>query len=166
MHPPCVTLLASLVATSLMGPLCSNAVADDFPVLKPGLWEYQRTGAAKSAQGQTTPETVRQCTSPSDDIRKRWAKLASGDCTFSPIKHTDDRYAYTSVCRHNDLVFQMASVITVENDSAYRIRTELFSAGGSSKEIVVARRQGDCTLPNSETEGRARIRASESLPTP
>jgi hypothetical protein len=149
--------VAGLAALALSGP-CSpaRAAAGDFPVLKPGLWEYQRTVAAKSAQAKAPTQTVRQCTSPSEDIKKKWTQLASADCKFSPIAHDDNRYTYTSVCRRNELALQMRSIITVNSDSDYRINTEWYGPGGGSKEVVTARRIGDCpTGPNNFTEGQA-----------
>jgi hypothetical protein len=161
MHRAAVAALAALALSGPSSPVL--AASGDFPVLKPGLWEYQRTVAAKSAQAKAPTQTVRQCTSPSEDIKKKWAQLASADCKFSPIAHEDNRYTYTSVCRRNELALQMRSVITVHSDTDYRINTEWYGPGGGSKEAVTAHRIGDCaSSPNNVTEGQASVDAPKS----
>jgi hypothetical protein len=122
------------------------AAADDFPVLKPGLWEYRHTN--NSIQGQVSgapgARSVRQCANPSEDMKKKWTRLAGGDCQFSPITHDGSRYTYRSVCKRYDVEFHISSVVTVQSDSEYSVNTESRRGSGASNETLVAHRVGNC----------------------
>ena len=123
----------------------STAAAEDFPQLKPGLWEFSRAKSLLPSEGKPPTESVRQCTSPTEDMRKKWAQLASGECHFSPIAHDGKRFTYSSICKRYDVEFQIKSVVTVNSEGDYRVDTESRGANGASNEIVIAHRLGDCS---------------------
>ena len=97
-------------------------------------------------KGASKPQlrTVSKCTNPTEDIRKKWDMLAVQSCKFSPVTHDGNRYSYSSVCEKNGVTLQSKSVITVESDSAYRVETESHTNNQAQKEVIVAKREGDC----------------------
>ena len=120
------------------------AAAEDFPAFKPGLWEFNRTLYLARMQGDPPKQSVKKCTSPTDDMKNKWEQLSAESCKFSPITRDGKRYTYRSVCQQGERVMQTASVITVETDSDYTVETKSVSQGGTSREVVVAHRVGDC----------------------
>jgi hypothetical protein len=133
----------ALAAAALLASAAVTA-ADDFPTFKPGLWTFQRTLYLARMQSEPPTQSVRKCTSPTNDMKKKWEVLAAQSCTFSPITHSGNRYTYRSVCKRDDRQVPMASTITMENDSDYRVETQSVGESGLSREVVVAHRVGDC----------------------
>lgn len=147
------TRLFALAVSAVLsgGVYAADAVdaANEFPVLKPGLWEYQRANNAAQSHGtgQPPPQTARQCTSPTEDMKHKWTQLAAKECQFTPILHDGSRYQYRSMCRREGAEVLITSVVTVKSDSEYRVNTQTRSAGGTSTDVVVAHRIGDCAVP-------------------
>ncbi len=107
------------------------ASADDFPVLKPGLWEYERTTNSVRSPSKPPAQSFTQCTSPSEDMKNKWKQLAGGACRFTPIEREGNRHKYRSMCRRNDQEVLGASVIDHGRDrqqihGQYRISQRLW----------------------------------------
>ncbi len=120
------------------------ALADELPVLTPGMWEFKRTVESLGAGGKPTNVETRQCTDPTADMRKSNDMLAKQGCRFSPISRSGGTYAFTSDCQIQGVRYQSRSVITVESGSAYRVDVTSSGSGPSTKELLVAKRTGDC----------------------
>ena len=135
-----VRLRTAAIFSAFIG--VSLAAGDELPAFKQGMWAYSST----IAQGKSEPRvrTVRRCTNPSEDIRKKWQLLAAQACQFSPVKHDGKRYSYGSTCHQNGIALRMTTVISVDNDSSYQVETESRTNEAAQKEVLVARRVGDC----------------------
>jgi hypothetical protein len=111
-------------------------------MFRQGLWEFQRTVG--------TQKTVnKKCTSPNEDMKRQNTMLEKAGCRFSPLKESGKTFTFTAECTLKGLsggsmTNRTTSVITVESDRAYQVRVEGTTNGQSTKELLVARRVGDC----------------------
>ena len=135
---PRIAALVGAVAVPLA------ALAEDLPVLKPGLWEFKRTVASRGAGGKPMNVENRKCTDPTADMKKSNDMLARQGCKFSPIARSGSTYAFSSDCQIRGTHFQSRSVITVDGVGAYRVEVTSTGDGSSTKELLVARRVGEC----------------------
>jgi len=121
-------------------------VADnEFPSFQPGMWSFTSTATMMGAS-KPRVRTVRKCANPTDDIRIKWDALALKSCKFSPVNHAGDRYSYSSFCEKKDgsMLLSKSSII-VESSSAYRVETDSHTNSQQQKEVIEAKRVGDCT---------------------
>lgn len=91
----------------------------------------------------------KKCTSPSDDMKRQNAMLEKAGCRFSPMKKKGNTYTFTTECTVKNpsggtLIGRTTSIITVESDSAYKVQVDGTANGQSTKELLIARRVGDC----------------------
>jgi len=117
------------------------ARADEVPLLRQGLWEYQRTaGANKFA--------ATECIDPSEDLRRQHAALEKMGCKLSPALRAGATYTYTADCSvklpSGAVAFSTTSVLTAESDTAYRLENRLTSQSGTTNESISAQRVADC----------------------
>ena len=114
------------------------------PVFRQGLWSYQRVSETPG-RGPQHPVSMSKCLDPSADLKKNLEQLIARNCTVSAISRTGNAYAWTVACPVSGETLQIRSVITVENDTAFR--EEMISRWGSqdSRSTLSARRVGDCT---------------------
>jgi len=136
----------SLRAAAILGTLLFAGLAasdNEFPTFQPGLWSFTSTVNLKGAN-KPQVRTVRKCTNPTADIKKKWDMLASQSCKFSPMTHDGNRYSYGSFCEKNGLILQSKSSIIVESSSAYRVETDSRTNNQAQKEIIEAKRLGEC----------------------
>ena len=136
---PPVGLLVALALT-----LAAVASADPWPVLRSGMWEYQRTMVRSDQPGKPIVVTKRKCGNPTEDMKRQNAQLTAAGCRFSPVRKAGNTYTYTAQCSMAGLQVQSRSTLTVENPGAYRLFVESREGGATSKETLIARRVGDC----------------------
>lgn len=134
-------LAQAVIAGGLVG-LTSASLAQDLPTFRAGMWEFSRT--VKSSTGKTQNLTTRKCTSPTDDMKKQNDMLTKAGCKFSPVTKRGKFYTFTSQCTIQGMSGQSKSVMSVDGDAAYRVDVESQQGGQSTKELLVARRVGDC----------------------
>jgi len=132
-------LLLVLVALLTAAPWVARA--DEVPLLRQGLWEFQRTaGVNKFA--------ATECIDPSEDLRRQHAALEKMGCKLSPPQRAGSTYTYTADCSvklpSGAVTFSTTSVLTAESDTAYRIENRLTNQGGTSNESITAQRVADC----------------------
>lgn len=138
---PVPARLAMLLAATLAtGP----AAADDWPALRAGMWEFNRTIETPGTPGKPQTMQTRKCTNPSDDMKRQNETLAKGGCKFSPITRAANIYTYSAVCKLQSASGTSKSVLTVESDSAYTIRVESDFGGEPTRELLRAKRMGNC----------------------
>jgi hypothetical protein len=130
-----------LLLVALLSASPSVARADEVPLLRQGLWEYQRTaGVNKFA--------ATECIDPSEDLRRQHAALEKMGCKLSPALRAGSTYTYTADCSvklpSGAVTFSTTSVLTAESDTSYRIENRLTNQGGTSNESITAQRVADC----------------------
>ena len=129
-----------LAATLAAGP----AAADDWPTLRPGMWEFNRTIEKPGSPGKPQTMQTKKCMNPSDDMKKQNEMLTRGGCKLSPITRAANVYTYSATCQLQGAAGTSKSVLTVESDSAYTIRVDSDFGGEPTRELLRAKRVGDC----------------------
>lgn len=120
------------------------AIADELPALRQGMWEFTRTVEDSIAPGKPTNMTTKNCTDPAADMKKMNALLTEHGCKFSPSVKTGNTYTFESECTLQGVSMKSHSVMSVESDSAYKIDVTSTAATRSTKEVLVAKRLGNC----------------------
>ena len=87
---------------------------------------------------------MRHCSFVTVDMRQQRAKLTKGGCRFSPVVRAGGEYRYSADCKIQGLTTISKSVLTVAGDSAYEIRIESEFEGEATREVLRARRVGEC----------------------
>ena len=118
-----------------------TAHADEFPSLRQGLWEYQRTEG-------TTKYAAKECLDPSEELLRRHTAQEKMGCRLSPITRVGSTYTYTADCAvklpSGAATFSTTSVLTADSDSAYQIETRTTGRNGTSSDLITAQRVADC----------------------
>ena len=128
-------LAASVLATA------TAVGAEDLPQFQPGLWEFKRTIEELKQGVKPPPLNLQECVDPTASLKKH--KETPG-CKFSPITKSGDSYSFTADCQTDRGRLRSKNVITVETDSAYRLRVESQAGEQQWTELLVARRIGEC----------------------
>ncbi|HEV2977187.1 MAG TPA: DUF3617 family protein [Casimicrobiaceae bacterium] len=119
-----------------------SARADDVPLLRQGLWEFQRTAG-------TQKFAATECMDPSEDLRRQHAALERMGCKVAPVVRDGATYTYAADCAlklpSGVLTFSTATVLTAESDTAYRFERRMTNQGTTSSEVITGRRVTDCT---------------------
>lgn len=156
-----VRRLLLTVALTIPTPLLpSHAFAEDAfggPVFRRGLWNFVRTleivtpsnGAQKLVESDVT-----RCVDPTQAMRATFASAPVGNCRSSKPEKVGNRYSFSNRC---DYLGPVSTVITVHSDEAYTEVNEI-SAGIARKDLVVARRIGDCRNAQAELGAARSVR--------
>ncbi len=130
----------------LIAALCAagSAAADDWPVLRHGMWEFNRSMETVGKAGK--PQTVQtsKCTSPTEEWKRQQETLSKAGCKFSPLVRAGNVVTYSAVCKMQGSTVTSKSVMTVDGDGAYTLRVESDDGGETTRELLQARRKGDC----------------------
>ena len=125
--------------------MCAQvALADPWPTLRSGMWEYKRTMVRSDRPGKPIVITKRKCGNPAEDMKRQNAQFTAAGCQCSPVRQVGNTYTFTTQCSMAGMRVQSRSTLTVENPGAYRLFVESREGGGTSKETLIARRVGDC----------------------
>src|SRR5438477_9989001 len=119
--------------------------AQDLPIFRQGMWEFNRTIESTTNSGKPQSTKDNRCTNPTDDMKKQKEMLSKLGCKVSSANNDNKTYSFSAECKIQNTTVQTKSVITVENDAAYNIRVESQTGGQITKEQLQARRTGDCT---------------------
>jgi hypothetical protein len=122
--------------------LGSVSDAQELPSLQRGMWEFNRTLVDET--GKTQVIAAKKCTNPADDMRKQNDMLTKAGCKSTPVTRSGSSYSFTSQCNIHGISVQSKSVMSVDGDTAYKIDIESQQDGAKTKELLVARRIGDC----------------------
>jgi len=138
-----IAALAALLATM------SAVSAYDGPVLRGGLWKFERTLETNGKSSDLLQisgfarETTR-CVNPSRVLRYEVTSRL-GFCPARDIRKTDDTYVFQKTCRGTSPI---RTEINVRGDSDYTEINEGKTGKIAAKETLVAHRVGDCRPPS------------------
>ncbi|NOT57089.1 MAG: hypothetical protein HOP18_21015 [Deltaproteobacteria bacterium] len=131
------------------------ASATEFPALRAGLWEYQRTTQRSDQAWEPKDIVERVCGDPSDMLKQQGEAFTKLGCVMT-VEHSeaDLTYGLTADCTtKNGQKIHSRSVTTFDGDSQY---TSVIDSSGwltgvavQFAERVIAKRIGDC-----ETKGQ------------
>ena len=118
------------------------AFAQSLPEFAKGKWEFTRTIESGGGKPQVISNT--RCASPSDDMRARRDQASKAGCKMSPVSKSGSTYTYSVSCVVQGAPLESKSVMSVENPRAYKVQIQSSQGGKSTKELLVAKRVGDC----------------------
>jgi Protein of unknown function (DUF3617) len=116
--------------------------ADELPPFRTGLWEFKRS--VDGGDGKPVTLTNQKCTNPTEDMRKKTVSMAQSGCQPSPVSKSGNLYTFSLKCTIQGVSLQSKSVITAESDSAYKVDAETKQGSKTTRELLTARRVGDC----------------------
>jgi hypothetical protein len=161
--PGVLALLACLLATPGRGaeptadaagaarPGPADAAA--LPQLRPGLWEYRRT-RINSGGGKPQTATVRKCSDPTAEFKRKLAELQGRGCVFETLRQDGRRFEASWRCTAPDgAVLAMRDSITVLSDTSYQNESEAFLSHEATHSTIVAIRLGDCSAGSRRDRG-------------
>lgn len=141
--------LAVAIAGVVTGFICGigSVKADEIesPQFRKGLWNFQRTlehiRQAPHLNQLLAQEEMTRCVDPSLAMKAVFASPSIGNCSSSRPQLIDNRYIFANRC---DFMGPVRTEITVESDVAYTELNVLTVGNFPRKDMVVARRFGDC----------------------
>jgi hypothetical protein len=139
------------------------AAAQDYPKLRPGLWELTRSSERSPARDAPTLMCIDDATQ-----RQMWDMglgMMKGMCSKHDFKLSGNRGVGDFVCDVGGTTMRSKSVLTVTGDTAYRTEIDTtfdppMNGQSRSRSVLEARytgackagqRPGDMTLPNGQT---------------
>ncbi len=158
-HAPSCAAMAAFVALGAQAALG----AQDFPKLKPGLWEMvattSRSPEAKSRSTLCLDASVQQ------EMFKMSSGMMAGMCSRSELKGSGSRFVGEAVCNVGGSTMKSKSVMTMNGDAAYRTEAEAtfdppLGGQAASKSVIEGRylgackpgqQPGDLTTPTGQT---------------
>lgn len=141
---PAGRMKAGALALACAAMLPVTAFAEDYPPLRPGLWEFTRSTSDGTGSYRQTKFTRQRCADPAADMKRQHEKLARQDCTLTPLAKQGDAYEGASVCTVFSGQMESRTLLTVEGDSAYNVVVVSNGHYGTMTEEVSAVRLGDC----------------------
>jgi hypothetical protein len=147
-NPTRLQVLWTLIAAGALLATNSDALAHEGPVLRSGLWKFERTlktGGKPTDRQQTSglliARQITRCVNPTRALRSEFTALDPGFCKTRGLQETNGGYAFQKVCTG---VTPIKTEIEVRSDSSY-IEVNQGNLGKiPTKETVVANRIGDC----------------------
>jgi hypothetical protein len=138
---PLASALAKAGLTTLF--IATPVQGEEPPAFRQGLWQFDRTVGGQKIE-------THECTNPTEELKRQNALLTKSGCTFTPTRRSGDRYTFSAECTVDtpgaaSVSARSTSVMTVENDSAYKVEITTTGAGTSTQEMLIARRIGDCS---------------------
>ena len=131
-------------ALAILSCLSLAALAADPPSFRKGMWEFTRTVEGQGAGGKPVKLTNKKCTDPSADMKRMRELLAKQGCKASAVSSKGNTRTFSSTCQVQGVAVLSQNVMTVQSDSAYTVQVSSSGGGRSTKEILTARRVGDC----------------------
>lgn len=139
-----VPLMIALTALSPV--LSSHASAEEGfggPTFRKGLWKFVRTveiGTQANGRQKLLESEMTRCVDPTHAMRATFSSAPVGGCRSSKPEKVNNRYIFSNRC---DYMGPVSTVITVQSAEAYTEVNEM-TVGPPRKDLVVARRVGDC----------------------
>lgn len=137
-------VIAAWAVLAIMAPVAGLAAADEWPTLRRGQWQFTRTMDTPGAPGKPRVVTTTECTDPAEDMKQQNATLSKSGCRFTPVVKAGNTYTFSAECSMPGYNGRSKSVMTVESDSAYTVNVESTSGKDTTREVLRARRTGDC----------------------
>ena len=136
-------------------PLGAQLQAYDGPVFAKGVWSFERSlevsshnAVVPNAKRVRVAPPVTRCVDPTEAMKEIFRSVSIGSCRSTAPERTKNTYRFAQRCDH---LGPVTTVISVESETAYRETNELTVGSSPRKEIVVARRLGDCEIPPNQT---------------
>ena len=112
-------LLLALAAASAAPALAVSL--DDYPRLKPGLWEVSSRTSEQPKDSPPARSSMCLDDATAREMYRFSQGMMEGMCSKFDVKHTGNRYVSEAVCKLGDSRMVARSTMTVAGDTAYRI---------------------------------------------
>ena len=162
-----VGLVAGLILAAL--PI-GQALAYDGPTFSKGLWLFQRSTefvtkhwVLPNARRVKVEQPVVRCVNPTEAMIETFRPVSIGACQSTAPEKKKNTFVFAKRC---DYLGPVKTVITIESDAAYRETNELLTGASPKRDIVVARRLGDCGMAADLNSASIAAKAAEALATP
>ena len=121
--PAGARLVAPLALALAFGVAASAgaATADDYPRLKPGLWEVSSRTSAQAKGDPPAKSTMCLDDATAREMYRFSQGMMEGMCSKFEVKHVGNRYTSEAVCKLGESRMTARSTMTLSGDSAYRI---------------------------------------------
>jgi len=107
------------------------------------MWEFR--SSLDDGIGTSGIVWTLECVDPREELRRHKESLEAEGCDVRPVIRHDSSYVLTAECGvHRDDARTVESAVSVESDTAYRLREVESSAGKLTVEALRAKRVGDC----------------------
>jgi len=134
-------------------PIGKQPLAYDGPTFTKGLWLFQRSTefvtkhwVLPNARRVKLEQPVVRCVNPTEAMIETFRQVSIGACQSTRPERQNNTFIFAKRC---DYLGPVKTVITVESETAYRETNELLTSASPKRDIVVARRLGDCgTTPD------------------
>lgn len=136
------TVAMAVLAFAVSGP--AVVFGDDPPALRKGMWEYKRTLVGQGAGGKDAQIANKQCVDPGLSMKAMGEALAKQGCKVTPASTKGNVRTSIWECPMQGTMVRSESVLTVTSDSAYTVNITTSGGGKTNKEVLVAKRIGDC----------------------
>ena len=134
--------LRLLAIAGLLTTVSAVSSAADWPSFKAGNWSFERTMPGMDGKPMNISQT--ECADPTSDQASLRALLQKSGCTFTPLVQSGSTYRYSSSCTMGGTTSTSDSVLDVRGDDAFTITVETVVEGEKTREVMQARRIGDC----------------------
>ncbi len=160
-----VGLVAGLILAAL--PIAQQARAYDGPTFSKGLWLFQRSTefvtkhwVLPNARRVKVEQPVVRCVNPTEAMIETFRPVSIGACQSTAPEKKKNTFVFAKRC---DYLGPVKTVITIESDAAYRETNELLTGASPKRDIVVARRLGDCGMAVDLNSAALAAKAAEAL---
>lgn len=140
--------LTAAIALILAAPLLSTHVeaeeAFGGPTFRKGLWRFVRTLEIVKHQDvrqKLVEREMTRCVDPTHAMKATFSSAPVGNCQSSRPQKINNKYIFAQRC---DYMGPVSTVITVQSDEAYTEVNELVVGRLPRKDLVIAKRIGDC----------------------
>ena len=142
------------ISIGIVGGLCALPLgaqlhAYEGPYFAKGMWKFERSlevrsrnGVMPNAKHVRVDPPVTRCVDPTQAMKETFRPVSIGSCRSTHPERTKNTYRFARRC---DYLGPVTTVIAVESETAYRETNEIAAGPSPKKEVVVARRIGDCT---------------------
>jgi hypothetical protein len=137
-------VLALVLSAPLLASQAQAGEAFGGPTFRKGLWRFVRTLEIIKPQDvrQTLLEQeMTRCVDPTEAMKATFASASIGSCHSSRPEKVSNKYIFSNRC---DYMGPVRTVITVQSDEAYTEVNELTVGQIPRKDLVIAKRIGDC----------------------
>lgn len=171
MNTPFGIISSRFLAAAILSvlPLGGQLQAYDGPTFSKGLWLFQRSTEFVSRHWvlpnarriKVEPAVVR-CVNPTESMIETFRPVTIGSCQSTLPEKQTSTFVFAKRC---DYLGPVKTVISVESETAYRETNETLAGPSPKKDIIVARRIGDCgTSPEPTVDSAAYASAGSGLP--
>ncbi|MEO8487153.1 MAG: DUF3617 family protein [Betaproteobacteria bacterium] len=111
-----ITLLAAALCVA-----ATSAAAQDYPKLKPGLWEVASRTSAQAKDDPPLKSSMCLDDATAREMYNASQGMMSGMCSKFDVKQTGNRYTSEAECKLGQSKMVARSTMTLSGDASYRI---------------------------------------------